>query len=205
MPGTLVAIGRNGPRISSGASGFMSQVSSCDGPPTRNSRMQLMSRSLATAPEAAIACKRRQPQPQRRQRPGVEEIAARQAVAEVDRLPGVDSEHGATPLDQMDGRQAWRAGRAGLGQASILIAASGRVKHVADCAVDRKTPPPPSPSRRARPGRLGRLTLMTGRDERKWVRSRPLASGSQLDHRPAGHRWVRSLRFGGTGRFDAHR
>ena len=40
MPGTLVLIGLNGPRISAGASGFMSQVSSWTGPPTRNSMMQ---------------------------------------------------------------------------------------------------------------------------------------------------------------------
>ena len=35
--GTLVAIGRNSPRTSRGASGLGSQVSSCDGPPCRNS------------------------------------------------------------------------------------------------------------------------------------------------------------------------
>ena len=46
-----------------GRSGFMSQVSSCDGPPTRNSRMQLISRSFATAPEAAIACIAGSPRP----------------------------------------------------------------------------------------------------------------------------------------------
>jgi len=32
-PGTLVGMGLNSPRISLGASGFMSKVSRCDGPP----------------------------------------------------------------------------------------------------------------------------------------------------------------------------
>src|SRR5258707_1104914 len=51
MPGALVAIGWNGPRISAGALGLGSQVSIWLGPPTRNSMIQLTSRSL-TAPAA---------------------------------------------------------------------------------------------------------------------------------------------------------
>jgi hypothetical protein len=39
MPSTLVEIELSSPRISAGASGFMSQVSSCDGPPLRNTWM----------------------------------------------------------------------------------------------------------------------------------------------------------------------
>ena len=39
--GTLVLIGRKGPRTLSGALGLRSQVSSWLGPPTRNSRIQL--------------------------------------------------------------------------------------------------------------------------------------------------------------------
>src|SRR6266704_1397745 len=43
MPGTLVGIGLNSPRYSLGASGFMSKVSRCDGPPLCHTRMQEMS------------------------------------------------------------------------------------------------------------------------------------------------------------------
>ena len=39
MPSTFVEIELSSPRISAGASGFMSQVSSCDGPPLRNTWM----------------------------------------------------------------------------------------------------------------------------------------------------------------------
>src|SRR3954452_24173947 len=42
-PGTLVLMGLNGPRTVEGALGLRSQVSSCEGAPTRNSRMQLTS------------------------------------------------------------------------------------------------------------------------------------------------------------------
>jgi hypothetical protein len=48
-----VLIGWNGPRISAGAVGFMSQVSSWLGPPSRNSMMQLT--SLSFAPAASLA------------------------------------------------------------------------------------------------------------------------------------------------------
>ena len=50
MPGTLVLIGLYGPRISAGAFGFMSQVSSWDGPPTSISMMQFTSFLPSTAP-----------------------------------------------------------------------------------------------------------------------------------------------------------
>src|SRR5215469_4267909 len=50
MPGTFVLIGRNGPRTFEGASGFMSQVSRWDGPPTSIRRMQLVSRPLLARP-----------------------------------------------------------------------------------------------------------------------------------------------------------
>jgi hypothetical protein len=39
MPGALVLIGRNGPRYSTGASGFRSQVSTCEAPPHRKNRI----------------------------------------------------------------------------------------------------------------------------------------------------------------------
>src|SRR5436309_1224129 len=40
MPGTVVAIGLNSPRISTGAAGFMSHMSRWLGPPLRKMRMQ---------------------------------------------------------------------------------------------------------------------------------------------------------------------
>ena len=39
MPGTFVAIGRNSPRISAGASGLRSNVSRCVGPPGNSTMM----------------------------------------------------------------------------------------------------------------------------------------------------------------------
>jgi hypothetical protein len=50
-PGTVVAIGLNSPRISSGASGFMSQRSWWAGPPSRKKRMT----DLARARPAVLA------------------------------------------------------------------------------------------------------------------------------------------------------
>src|SRR5437867_4281135 len=43
IPVTFVAVGLNGPRTVAGAAGFMSQVSSWLGPPTRNSAMRFTS------------------------------------------------------------------------------------------------------------------------------------------------------------------
>src|SRR4051812_40810356 len=59
MPGTFVAIGVNSPRISAGASGFISKLSMCDGPP----RIQIMMTDLFRQevnfePVAALACRR---------------------------------------------------------------------------------------------------------------------------------------------------
>ena len=53
IPSALVGMGLYGPRISAGASGFVSQVSNWLGPPTRKSMMQLMSLSGLTAPSAS--------------------------------------------------------------------------------------------------------------------------------------------------------
>src|SRR5262249_27463142 len=50
-PDTLVLMGLNGPRTVEGALGLRSQVSSCEGAPTRKSRMQLTSPFLL-APSA---------------------------------------------------------------------------------------------------------------------------------------------------------
>ena len=42
VPGTLVAIGLYGPRISAAASGFMSHMSMVLGPPSRNRKMHAL-------------------------------------------------------------------------------------------------------------------------------------------------------------------
>ena len=83
MPGTLVLIGLNGPRISAGAFGFMSQVSSWDGPPTRNSMMQLTSLAVSTAPSAFrpnTSC-----EAERRKGAGMQEVAPAQSVTKLNR------------------------------------------------------------------------------------------------------------------------
>src|SRR5262245_36469129 len=49
-PGTEVAIGLYGPRISTGASGFMSQMSTCEGPPPITMKMQDFSDADACVP-----------------------------------------------------------------------------------------------------------------------------------------------------------
>ena len=89
MPGTLVLMGLYGPRISTGALGFMSQVSSCDGPPTRNSMMQFVSFFRSTAPSAFRANRSLRPRPSMRKRAGMQKIAAAQAIAELDRFIGI--------------------------------------------------------------------------------------------------------------------
>src|SRR5262245_48886422 len=49
IPLTLVSMGRNVPRISSGASGFRSHMSRCEGPPERKSRITERARGRAGA------------------------------------------------------------------------------------------------------------------------------------------------------------
>ena len=61
MPGTFVAIGRNSPRTSAGAAGFMSQLSMCDGPPRSQIQMTDLPRwvpllACRAVPGEAIAC-----------------------------------------------------------------------------------------------------------------------------------------------------
>src|SRR5262249_22033578 len=53
MPGTVVAIGRYGPRIPSGAAGFKSQVSRWLGPP--HSKMKMHDFSAATPRSACLS------------------------------------------------------------------------------------------------------------------------------------------------------
>ena len=52
-PGTLVAIGRNGPRISIGAAGLGSKVSCCGGPPER----KMIRHELARGRPASVAAR----------------------------------------------------------------------------------------------------------------------------------------------------
>ena len=80
-PGTLVWVGRNGPRTSAGASGLGSQVSSWLGPPTKNRRMQFTSfgpsaacrspsdRPTAPAPRAPTRRKSRRVRPSQNRTP----------------------------------------------------------------------------------------------------------------------------------------
>ena len=71
-----MSIALNGPRTSSGAFGFGSQVSIWLGPPTRNSMMQLTSLSLPLSGGGFVREEARQRQAERRQGSGVQEIAA---------------------------------------------------------------------------------------------------------------------------------
>ena len=61
MPGTLVLIGMNSPRYSLGASGFMSYISMCGGPP--GSQTKITEVSLPDTPGAAFfACASSKPE-----------------------------------------------------------------------------------------------------------------------------------------------
>ena len=65
--------------------------------------MQLTSRSRATAARRLQGLQAGQAQPERGERAGVEEVAAGQAVAEADRLVGIDAEHRATSVGRVLG------------------------------------------------------------------------------------------------------
>ena len=54
MPGTFVSIGLNSPRMFSGASGFGSKVSRCEGPPPRLTWIAAVARPPSTSPAAAM-------------------------------------------------------------------------------------------------------------------------------------------------------
>ncbi len=55
MPGTTVSMELNSLRMPSGASGFMSHMSCCGGPPHRYSRMQLLALAARAAEAVASA------------------------------------------------------------------------------------------------------------------------------------------------------
>ena len=55
MPGTLVAMGMYGPRIVSGALGFISQVSMWLGPPHSNTKMHDFSEVTALPPASSLS------------------------------------------------------------------------------------------------------------------------------------------------------
>ena len=81
MPGTLVAIGLNSPRISAGASGLRSNMSWCGGPPGRKTMMTaLCELRIPACASAARSCGKRQPA--QRQAADLQEVAPRDAVAE---------------------------------------------------------------------------------------------------------------------------
>ena len=93
MPGTLVLIGLYGPRISTGAFGFMSHVSSCDGPPISIRRMQFTSLLVSVAPERVQPEQCGEAEAQWGERAGVQKIAPAQAVAELDRAVRIQTKH----------------------------------------------------------------------------------------------------------------
>ena len=91
MPGTLVAIGRNGPADLLGRIRLH-----VPGVELRWAADQEQQDAIDVAisrygPSRRQGLHRRQPEPERRQRPGVQEIAASQPITKVDRLLGVDS------------------------------------------------------------------------------------------------------------------
>ena len=95
MPGTLVAIGLNSPRISTGASVLMSHMSWCGGPPPRKMLMTALC-WLVRAPARASA--RKMSARVRLAAPKVkgadlQEAAAGDAVAEL-RFPAEEGQHG---------------------------------------------------------------------------------------------------------------
>ena len=96
MPGTLVAMGLKGPRTSAGASGLGSQVSIWLGPPTQKQH-DTVDVLVPASPAAFCGEEAGQRQAESGQRAGVQEIAARQAIAERTRGPvRVQSQHEAS-------------------------------------------------------------------------------------------------------------
>ncbi len=82
MSGLLVRMGLNGPRISAGASGFMSQVSIWLGAPRLKIMMQdFSSFPLATAPMDLSAANFGHGKPDGTQRAHLEKVTPRDAVA----------------------------------------------------------------------------------------------------------------------------
>ena len=82
MPGTAVAIGSNGPRYSTGASGFMSNVSRWLGPPQSQSTITARAggeSSRAPAHRASDVCQRKA---HRAGRPGAKESPPRRVKAD---------------------------------------------------------------------------------------------------------------------------
>src|SRR4051794_7146442 len=77
MPGKLVGIGPNSPRISGGASGFGSQVECCGGPPIRNRTTQF----FALAVELGLAWTRASEQLRERESEGRETADAERGAA----------------------------------------------------------------------------------------------------------------------------
>ena len=100
MPGTLVAIGLNSPRISAGASVLMSHMSWCGGPPPRKMLMTALWR-VPDVPARASARKSPRGSDSRphAERPDAQEAAAGDAVAQP-RLLAEKCQHGGTNLSR---------------------------------------------------------------------------------------------------------
>ena len=95
MSGLFVLIGLNGPRISRGASGFMSKVSIWLGAPRLKIMMQALSLApLGIAPRRLRGQQFREGKPERAERADLEEIATGHAVASGDGTGAGDIEHG---------------------------------------------------------------------------------------------------------------
>ena len=93
MPGTLVAIGLNSPRMPSGAWGFRSKVSCCEGPPHMNSWMQLLCRFRETAARTRWLRSPGKVKTKKAEAANSQELPAGQPIAEC-RALGKQVEHG---------------------------------------------------------------------------------------------------------------
>ncbi len=149
-PGKLVSIGRNSPRISAGASGFMSHMSRWLGPPLRNTRIQASARGFERGTDPVAVCARSnwgRLRP-RKPMPPICTIERR----EIDRGPRQGRGGGmGNVLALVRMTEGWhRSGRLrstsksdvlqGLFQGTI---ASARAKVARDVAANKKTRPPP--------------------------------------------------------------
>ncbi len=79
----------------------MSQVSSWDGPPTRNSMMQFMSLS-ATAPWAFMPRKSCKSEAESGERAGVQKITSPQSIAKLDGAISIQAKQWLAPLSLAD-------------------------------------------------------------------------------------------------------
>ena len=121
MPGTLVLIGLNSPRYSRGASGFMSYMSRCDGPPLKKIMMIDLCRPPAghrrVGPQPQHVAQR---QPTQGQPAHAQEAAAGEHIAKRGAMGSMDRRH--TTLLSLERARFWGAGRTQAGRVSYVIA-----------------------------------------------------------------------------------